>query len=87
MHIKLGIATIARQLLKVHQTSASEALAFTCDTAKDAKGRIVASWRTSYFVKLTERGVKLVKADATDQNRAMTKLGFPLYAPKSVSVN
>ena len=82
---ELGIETISREVTKVHQTQSDEALAFVLDTAKDKKGDVVTSWRTSFYVKLTEHGVKLVKADASDQNRAMTELGFPLYKAKSVS--
>ena len=85
IHKKLGIAAISREVVKVHQTHADEALAFTLDTARNAEGEVVTSWRTSFYVKRTPQGVKLVKADSTDQNRAMTELGFPLYEAKSVS--
>lgn len=82
---ELGIETISREVTKVHQTQSDEALAFVLDTAKDKNGGVVTSWRTSFYVKLTEHGVKLVKADSSDQNRAMTELGHPLYKAKSVS--
>ncbi|MCH2250036.1 MAG: hypothetical protein MK042_09590 [Cognatishimia sp.] len=43
IHKKLGIAAISREVVKVHQTHADEALAFTLDTARNAEGEIVTS--------------------------------------------
>lgn len=87
IHQKLRIASILRDVEKIHKTHEDEALILVLDTALDANKEVIASWKTTFFVKRTASGTKLVKADSTDQNRAMTELGFPLYQAKSVSLS
>ncbi|UZD92460.1 hypothetical protein [Cognatishimia activa] len=75
VHAERGVHRVRREVAFAHVADLREAIVGTHETAIDARGHEIVSWRSSYLLERKNGVWRLTKVNATNHDEAWEKLG------------